>query len=244
MRILSHLTATACVLLLAAASASAFEARQSARNSTTVNPGDTVTVDVFFDATDVGIKLMTIGVLFDPVVFTYDDVASNALPIVYPAPPTSYGTNGGQPGYILYAAGAGGMPPVPATALYPQQTPPQFPSWQLWVSPPPGLEQINLNFAEGNITDEFDTQVTGDNIWIAGLVLEVNNNAPNGTSNIDLCNDCSPAFIQIGDTILDSSEWTVGPDIVVTVPEPAAAMLAVGALAGVAVLGTRRNRRR
>lgn len=243
MRVRSIYLLTALALLTFWVSpAGAFEIRSVARNATAVSPGDTVTVDVFFDATQVGIKLFGIGLIFDPSFLTYDVAGSLALPATADAGP------GTQPSYILYspAVAGTGMPPVgavPATFLQPQQTP-------SWLTFPPGMSvpfgiQIAINYAELNITDTFDTQVTGSNIWIASFVFDVNNDAPQGDTNIQLCLSdvgCPGSILQIGDVVLDPATVTKGPPVVVSVPEPAAIGLVLASGVSLCLLRIRRRR--
>ena len=134
----------AALLLFGATSASAYSLSISARGEgqtvSSLTSTAVVTVDVFFD--NVGgnqVGLLSVGVLFDAPGVTYDSVASEALPIIYPAP--NYpGTTGSGPSYILYGLTPNGMGSTP-TGLYRQQTP-----WQTFP-PPPGKGQVNINFA-------------------------------------------------------------------------------------------------
>ncbi len=248
MRILTLNLLAVALLLFSATSASAWAVDMQVRQTSTgglssFDVSDTITVDVFFDATGFEINLFTTSVISsDASVLQYNAAASAALPIIHPAPPTAFGTTGAQPGYILYTPGIGGMPPTPATALYPQQTPAFLP----WVAPPPGAEQININYAETNITDEFGTQSTGLNIWIASMVFHVV--APFETVDLFPTMSIGPMVLevnpnsvgsgtQIQDQVAVSGGVTLNGHLV---PEPTTAALIGLGLLGLAISGRRK----
>jgi len=239
MRFLSINLLTTFLLALSVWPASAFEARMSARNS--VGPlvaGDTVTIDVFFDADQTDIILLSVALLVDSTFLEYQETASGALPIIYPAPPPAYLTTGAQPGYILYDAGTAiGMTVIPAVQLNPQQRP----AWRTWPAPPVGQQQVNLNYAETNITDTFNTRTTGNNIWIGSMVLRVRDTAPNGTSSVELCSTCGGNILRIGAVEVP---LPVTGAVTVTVPEPATLSLGVAAVASLSFYAVRLRRRR
>ena len=239
MRLLSINLLATLLLALSVSPASAFEVRMSARNSTgPLNPGDTVTIDVFFDATAPDIILFSVGLIFDPTFLEYQFDASAALPIIHPAPLPAYGTTGAEPGYILYDPPVAGMPPIPAVSLLPLQTP----AWFTWPNPEPGQAQVNVNYFESNILDTFNTRTTGNNIWIGSMVLRVRDDAPNGDSMVNLCMTCAGNLLQLGEVVQPPPPVTGA--VTVTVPEPAAMALGAAAVLSLSFYAVRARRRR
>lgn len=233
MRILTLNLLAVALLVFGAASASAFAVNMSFRSGdgTGLSASDTVTVDVFMDADVSNINLFSISVInSNAAAISYDGAASAALAVIYPAPPPAYGTQGDQPGYVLYAPGAGGMPPTPSTALYPQQTP-----WQTWPAPAPGTEQVNINYAEINITDAFGTQTTGSNIWIASLVFHIDSAIGSESLALSLSSGGNIQELATGAAI--GGITTSAP--LALVPEPATAALIGLGLLGLAITGRR-----
>lgn len=236
MRILTLNLLAVALLLFGATSASALAFNMTWRNpAPTVSSGDQVIVDVFFDADIVDILAFSVSVInSNPSMLQYDGPASAALPIIYPAPPYA-GTTGAQPSYLLYTAGSGGgmLPLIPATALYPQQTP----NWLTWPAPPPGTQQVNINYAESNITDSFNTTYTASNLWVASLVFNV---VGGGETTLTLSNTNGGNVFGIGTgTVLDPGTISLSAPIVV-VPEPTTAMLIGLGLFGLAISGRRK----
>ena len=246
MRILIlNLLATALVLLFGATSASAVAINMSVRDSSaplgSLAVSDTVTVDVFADLDLTGIQLFTTSVIVtDASAASYDAAASAALPIIYPAPAPAYGTQGDQPGYILYAPSTGiGMPPPPSTFLAPQQTP-----WQEWVNPPVGAQQINVNYADLNGT----TNPGATNIWIASMVFHIDDVTADFQIELGPTMVIGPMILQtLADGQLDTSLIPVSDPITLTginytpVPEPTTAALIGLGLLGLAISGRRNS---
>jgi len=236
MRILKLNLLAVALLLLGATNASAFAINMVARNSTTsLDVSDTITVDVFFDATAIGIKFFSVAVLnSDTSLLSYDPVASAA--VSPKADPVAPGTSGGQPSYILYSATVGsGMTAQPAVYLIPEQTP----AFLTFPSAPP-VEQVNVNYLEVNPLDTFDTRATGLNIWIATLVFHVD--ATGDSQSLALNLSVPSAILQLGDTLVDLNTVALSAPITVTfVPEPTTAVLIGLGLLGLAISGRRQS---
>lgn len=244
MRILKLNLLAVALLLFGTTSANAFAINMVARNATTsLDVSDTVTVDVFFDATATGIILFSTAVLNSSAsMLTYDPVASAALPIIYP-PGVSYAT-GAEPYVLLHSdpipstmVGMTTVPGAPAVELLPQQTP----AWLTWPVPPPGQEQVNINYAELNITDTFNTRATGLNLWIASLVFHVDAIGDDQTLSLSLSSGGN--ILQVGDTIVDPNTVALSAPIVLTfvTPEPTTAVLIGFGLLGLAISGRRQS---
>jgi hypothetical protein len=192
---------------------------------------DTVTLDIFLDA-DAGLTLLSTAITYDDDgELTYNGPASDAL---LPnttnciAPACGVGPGGAQPQYILYTGGKG------STILYPQQTP----FWLNWpgVLPPDRL-QVNLNFAEPAFGS---ASATGTGIYIGTLVFDVNATV-DGTAPMELCIDCAGNILQEGLTVIPASQIPLtGTPIMVTLPEPAIASLALAGLVTVYLVRRRR----
>ena len=155
MRTLIMSMLAAALLVFSAASASAFNIRMNTTvqgSTTTLELSDTIIVHVFLDAPTPGLQSLSVSVLVDSPQLVYDSAASSALPIIYPP---FFASTGNQAGYLLYAPPFG-MVAFPG-GLYPQQTP-----FQTWPTPPPGKQQVNINFANGAFTP---TSATDTNLW-------------------------------------------------------------------------------
>lgn len=156
------------ILLLAAcpSHALAFSYTMTARTPTeNLSVGDSVVVDVFFDADQTDVVLASVAVLAGDVL-SFDTAASNQLPVIYPSPPASSGTTGAAPGHILYSPAGGGLPEL---YLQPLRSP-----WIEWPGlRPPGTIQLNLDYALNDLLSPYSTQVTGTNLWIGSLELDV-----------------------------------------------------------------------
>jgi len=174
---------------------------------------DTVIVDVFLDAVPAGLIFFSVAVLYpNNGDLVYDGPASAALP------PQGPGTSGAQPSYILYTGGKG------STVLYPQQVP----SWRNWPAPPAGKRQVNINYIEPTFTP---ASASGTGIYVGTLVFEVASML-NPTANIELCNTCGGNITENGNGIIPPSAIPlVNSPIVVNLPEPALATLALAGLA-------------
>ncbi|MFP6630269.1 MAG: PEP-CTERM sorting domain-containing protein [Myxococcota bacterium] len=191
--------------------------------------GDSVTVDVFFDA-DGGVTIMSVAVIIsDPGVLLYDEVASAALT----PHPASVGPSGAQPSYILYTAATGmGPSGMPTTYLAPLQTP------AFLHFPLDNPARVNINYTDPAFNT---TTAMGTGIYIASMVFDVV--AESGFADLSL-EMLSGNLIQAGTFITDPATIAlIGTPISVTVPEPAAGGLALAGLATVTLL-YRTHRRR
>ena len=229
MRILITNLLAVALLLFGAASASAFAINMTARGATSgLTSSDTVIVDVFLDA-DPGIQLLSVGVLYpgDGTVL-YDGPGSAALT------PIGSGPSGAQPSYLLYTPASGSfMAMVPLTILYPQQTP----YWLNWPAPPPGQDQVNINYAEASLTPSLGS---GTGIYIATLVFHIEPGFTGGSVELSLTSGGN--VLQASGSIVDPNTVPLSAPIVLTgvVPEPTTAMLIGLGVLGLAVAGRRR----
>ena len=206
----------ATVALLGAASASAITANMTTSYAgQPLNVGDTVTVEVFLDADQTLIQLLSVGVLFDEGELTF-------------VPETS--AEQGVPTYILY--GSSGMQ---MTSLEMQQDP-----WQLWPGTvPPGQDQMNINWADPSFTGTF---VTGLGIKIAQVTFQVAS-LGDGSASIELSSTAGGNVLQVGGVVVPFP--VTGTPIAVTLPEPSSAGLALSALGTVyGVYALRKRARR
>jgi hypothetical protein len=242
MRILKLNLLAVALLLFGTTSAHAFAINMVARNATTsLDVSDTVTVDVFFDATATGIILFSVAVLNSSAsLLSYDAAASAALPVIYvnPFDPYPSYSTGAQPFTLLQSVTSMvGMVTLPTVELLPQQTP----AWLTWPAPPPGQEQVNINYAELNITDTFDTRATGLNLWIGSMVFHVD--APITTETLALSMTVGSAILQLGEIVQDPNTIALSAPITLTgvVPEPTTAVLIGFGLLGLAISGRRQS---
>ncbi len=238
MRILTRNVLAAALLLFGATSASAYTLSFGARDAgglTTVlsrlPSSDTFVVDVFFN--NVGgnpIVAFSFGVVYDgsgSSGLVYDKVASEQLAAQGAAGP------GAQPTYILYTPGAG---TVPATILYPIQTP----SFNTWQAPAPGTHQVNIDYVERTFGA---ATATGSNIWIASLVFFIRAGYAGG--QITLCSTCGGNAL--GTTIAGANVDAAGSvnlgapiALTVVIPEPTTAALIGLGILGLAIAGRRK----
>jgi hypothetical protein len=204
------------IALLCASTASAFEARMtSAYAGQPLGVGDTVDIDVHFDATTVGVQLLSLGFLFETAELVY-------------VPQTNASV--GVPSYILF----GGS--MPSRALYAQQT-----TWLLWPgTTPPGLSQVNINWADTTFTG---TAVTGSDLKIAQIRFQVVS-VGDGASNIQMSVGAGGNIFQVtavpgtpGDP--NTPITLVGSPIALNLPEPTVGALAMTALVSLAVVRRR-----
>ena len=207
----------------------AFSYAMTARTQTEgLSVGDSVVVDVFFDAAQTDIVLFSVAVLADDVL-SFDPAASALLPVVYPAPPASSGTTGSAPGRILYSPAADG---VPEHWIEPARSP-----WIEWPGlRPPETIQLNIDYALDNILSPDSTQVTEVGIWIGSILLNVEADFTTAEIRLDLTSSNIMALgnfedgyrevdftdIQLGDPVVLLSD-----PILLTgkVPEPTTATL-------------------
>ncbi len=225
----------AALLLFGDTSASAYTHSFGARDAgglTTVlsslTSTDTIVVDVFFD--NVGgnpIVAFSFGVVYDNPGLAYDKIASEFLLAQGGAGP------GAQASYILYTPGAG---TVPTTILYPIVTP----SFNTWVAPAPGTNQVNIDYFEPTFGA---ATATGSNIWIASLVFHIEPGYASGL--IQLCATCGGNALQttIAFVQFDENDSVIlGNPIALTVviPEPTTAALIGLGILGLAIAGRRK----
>ena len=230
MRILALNVGVALLLLLAAATASAFAVNMTARGAlTSLATSDTVTVDVFLDA-DGGITIFSVAVMSDPAVLKYDAAASAALPL-HPQSPLYGGSTGAQPSYVLYTPAMGkGQPMTYLTSL---QTP------AFLEFPVTGTGQVNVNFIENALGT---TTATGTGIYLASLVFQVL--AEFATSELSLA-FTSANVLQAGAVVTPDSAIGLSAPITLAgadsaVPEPTTAMLIGLGILGLLFAGRRR----
>ena len=185
MRILTLSLLASALLLFGATSASAFAVTMTVRPfPATLVTSDTVTVDVFLDATG-GITILSVGVLNSSTASLLYDGNHSANLAPHPSTATTgcffAACTGAQPSYILYTAGR------PATALYPLNSP-----YFLTFPAPPGTEQVNINYVESQF---LTTLATGTSIYIATLVFHVVSAFASETISLTFT---SPNLIQAG----------------------------------------------
>lgn len=226
------------LLFLAAPQASAFSYSMTSRTPTSgLSVGDPVVVDVFFDADQPDVLIASVAVVGEDVL-RFDPVASALLPVIYPAPPASAGTNGSQPGYILHSPGAGD---VPATWLESFRSP-----WIEWPGlKPPGTVQVNVDYLSNQFLNGISAKATGTGIWVGSLLFEVG--ADFATSEIQLAFTSSNVLALFTEpdihTVIDPADIGLSSPIVLTgtLPEPTTATLIA---LGLAVSAATRPRRR
>ncbi len=226
MRFVMTCLLSAALLFTGATSASAFEYFFSAPGygGEALDVGDSVAIDMHIDMQEVGLQLLSIGVLFDPVELAYNGQASEDLP------PQGPGSSGAAPSYILYMAGK------PATVLYPTQ----YPQWIPWPVPPAGKGQININFSVPSLLNP--AQATGTDIYVASMVFDVVAEG-DGTALLEACVTCGGNVLRINNVTIPPGTIPVqGSPIVVTVPEPTMAALGVAALLACGYVARRRSR--
>jgi hypothetical protein len=198
-------------------------------DSTVLAVSDTVTVNVYIDATESGLQLLSASV-------NGEDSILDHVPT-----PANCGVSGptagcGSPTYILYSPAAGA---TGATLLYPQQNP--FIRWT--GIEPPNTEQININYAEAGLGF---AQATGSGVWIASVVWHVAD-VGDGEADISVSLLNNGNIVRSNGINLDASqipvngvngEWSFQ---VKTIPEPSlVALLGLGAL-GLGYAGRRRR---
>ena len=232
MRILIiNLLATAA-LLFGATAASAIAINAVPRTPlTSYTTSDFFILDVFLDATEAGLQLLSVGVLYpDDGTIVYDGAASAGLA------PVAGGTSGAQPSYILYSPPSGmaaGM--MPATILYPVVSP-AFNNWGGALVP--GTQQVNIDYAEAGFNP---ASATGLGIYIATLAFHIGPGF--AAAQIELCVSCGGNIVRINDVELDPGTVGLSAPIIITghaVPEPTTAMLIGFGVLGLAVAGRRR----
>lgn len=230
MRLLTiNLLATA-LLLFGAANASAFSITASSNYDgvSVLGVSDTVTIDVFIDATETGLSLLSISVTADEAIMVH--VPTPACGGVFSPSPGC-----GSPTYILYSPAAGSSS---ATILYPQQNP--FAPWT--GIKPPGLEQININYAEAALGDG---QATGVGIWVASVTFHVAD-LGDGLAEMAVSVLNNGNIVRINGVNQDLNTIAVNGSpgefgFTVLTPEPTTALLVGLGLVGLGVAGRRRE---
>ena len=223
------------LLLFGATSASAFAVNMTARGAgvagiSSLATSDTVTVDVFLDATG-GITIFSVAVINDtPAALLYDGPASSALPpspdCLYPLCGNTFGSNNGaQPSYVLY-----GMVGKSTSYLVPLQTP-------HFLNFPPefsGTEQVNVNYTDFAL----GTTITTGQVYVATLVFHVVAGFDVATLSLAFT---SSNLIQTGTVVTDPATIGLSAPISLTghVPEPTTAMLIGLGILGLGLAGRR-----
>ena len=181
------------LVIVTAESASAFEIR-FVESGTDIDLGDgSFVLELRLDAPNPGISLFGLSVLFDPTFVSYDPGSSSV------------------PTYLLYSS-------LPAVRyLVPSQSPPQ-----LWPAPPPGMQQINVNYQESTLDE---TIATGTNIHIGFLAFDIV--SASGMSEISLSLSSGGSIFRVNGSDI-SDQVTLGAPVNL-IPEPATgALVALG----------------
>ena len=234
MRILTLNLLVTALFLLGTTSASAFAVNMTSRSGdptggvSSLTTSDTVTVDVFLDATG-GITIFSVAVInSNPAALLYDAAASAAL-----APTGAFGhlyqvpgQQGAQPSYVLYTGGKG------ATYLKPLQTP----AFLNFPPETPGTEQVNINYVENAFGT---TSATGAGIYVASMVFHVVAAFTSETLSLAFT---TSNLIQTGTFVTDPATIGLSGPITLTghaVPEPTTAMLIGLGILGLGLAGRR-----
>ena len=209
------LAVSAALLLLFAAPAAAYSVTtDTAYSGEVLGIGDTVGVDVFLDTEGVsGTAILGIGVLWDPNVMALRDDLSSITDQLLLTP----GAGPGDPDRFLELA----RPTDP---------------FGRWPAPPPGLEQINLDYVSNGLLLLEGTDASAADELVASLVFEVV-----GLGETDIVTTVTApgnvvALIEGGQTVIlpDGAVRESDPIRVRAgnpVPEPSAALLfAIGAV--------------
>ncbi len=210
----------AAILCSTSASAASFTLGETWQGTTQTS--GSVTVPVTFDTgATTGITLMSVAVLFDDTILSYDQGSSSTTSYLL------YGGKGG--GGYLNAAGTCGGGYGGATA---------GDGCQQWIgaTDPSGLAQVNLDFVSADLAN--GTQNTGNGILIATLVFDIVA-LGDGSAEIQLGMTSSNVIGQPGGgSTLPSS---LGGGGVVFTPEPTTALLVGLGLAGLGYAGRKQN---
>jgi len=215
----------AAMLVFSAASASAISFTLTGANGQSVNPGETVTVQVTMDTeATTGITVMSVGVLFDASRLSYNVGLSSA---------TSYGlyTSGKNNNFIKAAVTCGGYPGGAGGTL-------GNPGCALTSAGQVNLDYVSTDLTVGTNSPQNTTAGAGiPNSLLAELVFDV----------LVLAGDASIALTQtspgnvIGQPGGTSTTATLnGAGTVSVVPEPTTALLVALGLAGLGIAGRRR----
>lgn len=141
----------------------------------------------------------------------------------------SYNPSGSSmPSYILYTGGKG------ATYMIPNVNPPNY--WNGINLP--GKRQVNveyLEFALGSAT------ASGTGIWIASVAFHVETETAS-TNTIELTLAGNGTIVEQYTVDVKGATTLTNTSLVLNLPEPTSAMMAVGAVAALAAIRTRRRR--
>jgi hypothetical protein len=229
-RFITILMTTLAAMAFFATTADAYRMGFQALNYTpgnTLNTSDTITVQVYLDTQyETNIRLFSVSVFFDPLKLSYVKTSSNA---------NGEGTFAFP--YMLFDP-SGGRTGPPATYLVPTNQPPNF-----WTgTKPPGIEQINVNWQESNLTNGYDTRVASRYVPAATIVFSALQALDSGNvADIAISFTGGGNVFSVSGSAIQSSVALFGTPI--KVPEPTSAMLAFGALSTVYGLYHVRRRR-
>ena len=218
----------AAMLVFSAASASAISFTLTGANGQSVNPGDTVTVQVTMDTeATTGITVMSVGVLFDASRLSYNVGLSSA---------TSYGlyTSGKNNNFIKAAVTCGGYPGGAGGTL-------GNPGCALTSAGQVNLDYVSTDLTTGTQSPQNTTAgATFVNAVLAELVFNVIDPAVAGFASIALT-DSAPGNV-IGQPGGASTTATLnnGAGGVNVIPEPTTALLVGLGLAGLGIAGRRK----
>jgi hypothetical protein len=211
-----NLLATA-LLIFGAASASAWSVtmvEQTSYDGQVVNGSETIIIDIYLDATEVGLQLFTIPVVYDPTILAFDSGSSS------------------EPSYILYSAGTGA---TPAVYLYPQSDP--LIEWPGLPTPGAPGGQVNLGWLSTGLNP---TGASGLGIHIATMVFHVTGAPGDGVGEIGLLADGNGWTLRVDGVQYPSSSIGTSGSVAVLTPEPTTALLVGLGLIGLGVAGRRR----
>lgn len=169
-------------------------------------PGQKINFQIYLDATEPGIELLSVSLTFDSNTYNYNPQPNSAV---------------GVPSYILY-----GMSGMSSTSLYAAQS-----VWPIWPGPTPdGKTQINVNWADPTFNG---TYVIGLGIKIAEIQLEANGFGGHSYEVHMSVSGGGNTFQVDGNPFAPIT--LIGTPFTVT-PEPTTALLVCAGLAGLARL--------
>ncbi len=209
----------AAILCSTSASAASFTLGGTWQGTTQTS--GSVTVPVTFDTgATTGITLLSVAVLFDDTILSYDQGSSSTTSYIL------YGGKGGG-GYLKAAVTCGGYGGATAGD-----------GCQQWIgaTDPSGLAQVNLDFVSVDWTN--GTQNTGSGLLIATLVFDIVA-IGDGSAEIQLGMTSSNVIGQPGGG--STAPSSLGGGGVVFTPEPTTALLVGLGLAGLGYAGRKQN---